>query len=246
MSCQTPPHAVTRRALVRACLASSTLHAVVACRSTPLPKLREPPSDGVTVYLIAAGWHTEIALPIHAIHGPLRVLASDFPRSQYLAFGWGERNYFMARAPTFDDAMRALFPGPAVLLVTPLYQPPRDSRPGAEVFEVGLPTAGLDPLSNHLWAAFEKAADGTPRRLAAGPHPGSVFYGATATYSASYTCNTWTAESLAVGGVPVTSAGVVFAGQLTDQLRTLSARAARTAGQELPDRTSPAHSTVRE
>jgi hypothetical protein len=161
-------------------------------------------------------------------------------------FGWGERNYYMARAPTFDDAMRALFPGPAVLLVSPLHQPPRDSRPAAQVFEVGLPMAGLDPLSNHLWAALEKSGDGTPRRLAAGPHSGSVFYGATATYSASYTCNTWTAESLAVGGVPVTSAGVVFAGQLTDQLRSLSARAARTAGQEPPDRTSPARSTLRE
>lgn len=221
MSCQTPPHVVTRRALVRACLAGSTVQALVGCRSTPLPTFREAASDGVPIYLIAAGWHTEIALPIHAIHGPLRALTSDFPGSRYLVFGWGERNYYMARAPTFDDAMRALFPGPAVLLVSPLYQPPRDSRPAAQVFEVGLPTAGLDPLSNHLWAALEKSGDGTPRRLAAGPHSGSVFYGATATYSASYTCNTWTAESLAVGGVPVTSAGVVFSGQLTDQLRSL-------------------------
>ena len=172
MLCQTPPHAVTRRALLRACLAGSTLQTLVGCRSTPLPTFQEPPSDGVTMYLIAAGWHTEIALPIHAIHGPLRALTSDFPRSQYLVFGWGERNYYMARAPTFDDAMRALLPGPAVLLVTPLYRPPRDSRAGAQLFEVGLPTAGLDPLSNHIWAAFDKSGDGTPRRLAAGPDPG--------------------------------------------------------------------------
>ncbi len=219
MLCQTPPHAVARRALLRACLAGSTVQALVGCHSTPLPTSHEPPSDGVPIYLIAAGWHTEIALPVHALHGPSRALASDFPGSRYLVFGWGERNYYMARAPTLDDAMRALFPGPAVLLVTPLYQPPRESRAGAEVFEIGLPTAGLDPLSNHLWAALEKSGDGTPRRLAAGPQPGSVFYGATATYSASYTCNTWTAECLRVGGVPVTSAGVVFAGQLTDQLR---------------------------
>ena len=198
------------------------------------------------MYLIAAGWHTEIALPIHAIHGPLRVLTSDFPGSQYLVFGWGERNYYMARAPTFVDAMRAQFPGPAVLLVTPLYRPPRDSRPSAQVFDVSLPTAGLDPLSNHIWAALEKSGDGTPRRLAAGPDLGSVFYVATGTYSATYTCNTWTAESLRVGGIPVTSAGVVFASQVTDQLQSLSTHAARTAGQELPDRTSPARSTVLE
>jgi uncharacterized protein (TIGR02117 family) len=231
--------AVTRRTLLRACLAGSTLPALVGCHSTPLPTLQEPPGDGVTIDLIAAGWHTEIALPIHAIHGPLRGLTSDFPGSQYLVFGWGERNYYMARAPTFDDAVRALFPGPAVLLVTPLYRPPRDAKAGAQVFELVVPTAGLDPLSNHLWATFEKSGDGTLRPLAAGPDPGSVFYVATGTYSTSYTCNTWTAEALRVGGIPVTSAGVVFAGQLTDQLRSSSARAARTAGQELPDKLRP-------
>lgn len=178
------------------------------------------------MYVIAAGWHTEIAYPIHAMHGPLKAVTPDFPGAQYLSFGWGERNYYMARAPTFSDAMSALFPGPAVLLVTPLYRPPRHSRANAQVFEVGFSTAGLDRLCNHLWAAFEKSGDGTPRRLAAGPEPGSAFYAATGTYSASYTCNTWIAESLRAGGIPVTPAGVVFTNQVIDQLRSLSVRAA--------------------
>ena len=230
MSCQTPRHAVTRRVLLRACLAASTVQTLAGCRSTPLPTYQEAPqeapSDGVTAYLIAADWHTEIALPIHAIHDPLRAVTPDFPNAQYLTFGWGERNYYMARAPTAGDAMSALFPGPAVLLVTALYHPPRDSRASAQVFEIPLSPAGLDRLSNYLWAAFDKSGDGTPRRLAAGPEPGSVFYAATGTYSATYTCNTWTAEGLRVGGLPVTPAGVVFASQVTDQLRSLGTRAA--------------------
>jgi uncharacterized protein (TIGR02117 family) len=207
---------------MKACLAASTLQTLAGCRSTPLPSYQEAPSDGVTTYLIAAGWHTEIALPIHAIHDPLRTVTSDFPGAQYLSFGWGERNYYMARAPTYGDAMSALFPGPAVLLVIALYRPPRDSRASAQVFEVGLSMAGLDRLSNYIWAAFERSGDGTPRRLAAGPEPGSVFYGATGTYSATYTCNTWTAEGLRAGGAPVTPAGVVFASQVTEQLRLLT------------------------
>lgn len=150
---------------------------------------------------------------------PLKAVTPDFPGAQYLSFGWGERNYFMARAPTFGDAMSALFPGPAVLLVTPLYRAPQDSRAGKQVFEVRLSKTGLDRLSNHLWAAFDRSGDGTLRRLAAGHEPGSVFYAATGTYSASYTCNTWTAEALRAGGVPVTAAGVVFASEVTDQLR---------------------------
>lgn len=224
MSCQTPHHAVTRRGLLGACLAAGTLQALPGCRSTPLPTYQEAPGDGVTIWLIAASWHTEIVLAVHAMHDPLRAVTPDFPGVQYLSFGWGERNYYMARAPTAGDAMSALFPGPAVLLVTPLYRPPRESRANAQVFELNLSTAGLDRLSSYLWAAFEKSGDGTPRRLAAGPEPGSVFYAATGTYSATYTCNTWTAEGLRIAGVPVTPAGVVFVSELTDQLRTSSAR----------------------
>ena len=110
MSCQTPRHAVTRRALLGACLVAGTLQTLPGCRSTPLPTYQEAPGDGVTIYLIAAGWHTEIALPVHAIHDPLRAVTPDFPGAQYLSFGWGERNYYMARAPTAGDAMSALFP----------------------------------------------------------------------------------------------------------------------------------------
>src|SRR5262245_26265322 len=128
MSCRTPRH-VTRRALLGACLAAG----LPGCGSTPLPTYQEAPAGGVGIYVIAAGWHTEIALPIDVIQGPLRAVAADFPGARYLAFGWGDRNYYMAPAPTLGDAMGALFPGPAVLLVTPLYQPPRESRATARV-----------------------------------------------------------------------------------------------------------------
>ena len=224
MSCQTPRHAVTRRTLLGACLVTGTLPSLPGCRSTPLPTYQEARGDGVPIYLIAAGWHTEIALAVHAMHDPLRAVTPDFPGAQYLSFGWGERNYYMARAPTVGDAMSALFPGPAVLLGTPLYRPPRDSKANARVFELSLSTAGLDRLSNYLWAAFEKSGERSPRRLADGPEPGSVFYAATGTYSATYTCNTWTADGLRAGGIPVTPAGVVFVSELTDQLRSLGAR----------------------
>jgi uncharacterized protein (TIGR02117 family) len=224
MSCQAPRHAVARRSLLGACLAAGTAHVLPGCGSTASPTYQEARGDGVTIFLIAAGWHTEIVLPIRALGDPLRAVALDFAGAQYLSFGWGERNYYMARAPTAGDAMSALFPGPAVLLVTPLYSPPRESKANAQVFELSLSTAGLERLSSYLWTAFEKSGDGTPRRLAAGAVPGSVFYAATGTYSASYTCNTWSAEGLQVGGVPVSSAGVVFVGQLTDQLRSSGAR----------------------
>jgi uncharacterized protein (TIGR02117 family) len=225
MRSQTPPPALTRRVLLKACLAAGTAQALVGCSATTAPAYRQEPREGIDVFLIGGGWHTEIALPIHAVHGPLNAVARDSPGAQFLAFGWGERNYYMARAPTMGDAMRALLPGPAVLLVTPFHGQPRDSMPGAQIFRIGLTTAGLQRLSSYLWAAFETSGDGTPRRLAAGPGPGSAFYAATGTYSAAYTCNTWTAEGLRAGGVPVNPAGVVLAEHVTDQLRSLGVRA---------------------
>ena len=41
------------------------------------------------------------------------------------------------------------------------------------------------------------------------------------TYNLGHTCNTWTVEALHVAGLPVTTSGVVFAGQVLDQLPPL-------------------------
>jgi uncharacterized protein (TIGR02117 family) len=212
-----------RRGFLATCLAGSVLQMLAGCQPTQLPAAyQEPLRRDVTAYLIASGWHTEIALPVRAISGPLETLTRDFPGSSYLLFGWGERDYYMARQPTGADALRALFPGPAVLLVTPLNHPPQNLRAGDHVFALVLSTAGFNRLANHVWAALDKSADGMPRRLASGPDPGSVFYAAIGTYSTAYTCNTWTAEGLHVSGIPVTAAGVVFSGQLIEQVQALS------------------------
>jgi hypothetical protein len=52
-----------------------------------------------------------------------------------------------------------------------------------------------------------------------GPYPGSAFYASKQTYFGLFTCNTWTAEALWAGGVPVTTQAVLFADQVTGQVR---------------------------
>ena len=199
----------TRRILT-VWLAAGGLSTLMGCHKAP-PAVRQPARADATAYVIAAGWHTDIALPVGAITGPLQAVTHDFPSARYLRFGWGERDYYMARQPTTVDALRALFPAPAVLLVTPLDHAPS----GSKVFAVGV-EAGR--LADFIWAAFDVPAGGTPERLGSGPYPGSVFYASSGTYRATYTCNTWTADALRAGGIQVKSAGVVFASQLTDQL----------------------------
>jgi uncharacterized protein (TIGR02117 family) len=168
------------------------------------------------VYVIEGGWHTELDLPRSAVAGPLAGLVPAWAR--YVVLGWGARDYYMARDPGLADLLRAATPGPAVMLMAPLAVAPQGFAGAGRVWTVAVSGDGLRRLSQFLWASLAKDAAGMPRRLGAGPYPQSVFYAATGTYDLSHTCNTWTAEALRAAGVPVTVTGVVFAGQLLDQL----------------------------
>ena len=86
---------MTRRILLTVWIAGGASR-ILGCQPPPLPASPDVPRHDVTVYLIASGWHTEIALPVRAVTGPLRTLTGDFPNAHYLLFGWGERDYYMA------------------------------------------------------------------------------------------------------------------------------------------------------
>ena len=49
------------------------------------------------VYVVGRGWHTDIGLPVDEVTGPLASLESDFPGVRFMVFGFGEREYYMAR-----------------------------------------------------------------------------------------------------------------------------------------------------
>ena len=82
-------------------------------------------------------------------------------------------------------------------------------------------SAGVTRLVDYLWSAFAKSPKREPIIAGRGLSTGSMFYAATGTYSATYTCNTWTAQALHVGGLPVTADGVVFAYQVVEQVQSL-------------------------
>jgi hypothetical protein len=75
-----------------------------------------------------------------------------------------------------------------------------------------------------MWGSLLRQ-NGEAGVYAVGPYPGSLYFGATPGYSGVHTCNTWVAEVLNAGGLPVRSAGVIFAGQLWTRVRHASALA---------------------
>jgi len=175
----------------------------------------------VSIYVIAGGWHTELAVPARLVGGPLASLARGFAGAPYAIFGWGARGYYMARNPGVADLLRAATPGPAVMLVVPLWVSPVQYVGAGSAFALRVSRDGFEGLLRFLWSSLALDRSGQPYQVGAGPYPHRVFYAAAGNYDLSHTCNTWTAAALHAAGLPVSAAGVVFAGQLLDQLRPL-------------------------
>ena len=198
------------------------LYGFVGCTAT-IPQQPDAGSARPTeaLYVISGGWHTEIGLPLEALSGRLEALKTDFPAARWLVFGWGAHDYYMAPDPSIGDLLRAAASGPAVMLVIPLEISPEAFFGAANVFALSAPPRGIQRLSDFLWDYLAVDKEGPLRRISTGPYPQSVFYASTGTYNLGHTCNTWTAEALHAAGLPVNAAGVVFAGQVLDQLRSI-------------------------
>jgi hypothetical protein len=190
-----------------------------------------PPSDPAltagprteTVYLIERGWHTDIAIPADQVGDQLSPLRTTFPGVRVLVFGFGERAYLLHRTHDLGDMLAALFPGPGAILVTALRDPPEAAFPAHDVVMLRISAGGLRQLDAYVASAFEFGPDGAPRMITEGPYAGSLFYYSTLTYSAGFTCNTWTAEGLHRSGLPIHADGVLFADGVADQARRVAA-----------------------
>jgi len=198
------------------------LSGLAACgTATPVNPFTGSAARTEVIYVVSGGWHTELGLPLGAITGPLAALKPAFPSARYLVFGWGARDYYMAQNAGIGELLRAATSGPAVMLVIPLQISPEAFFGASNVFILPAAREGIQRLSQFLWDYLAVDKEGPPRRIGAGPYPQSVFYASTGTYNLGHTCNTWTAEALRVAGLPVNAAGVVFAGQVLDQLPSI-------------------------
>jgi hypothetical protein len=126
------------------------------------------------------------------------------------------------------DMLRALLPGDGLILVTALVASPGDAFGQNEVVPLPVSPASFQAVQDFIWQSIETKAGATeaglPLFVGNGPYPGSAFYASRVTYDGLYTCNTWTAEALRAGGIPVTADAVVLADQIMGQLRWRAAK----------------------
>jgi hypothetical protein len=179
--------------------------AMAGCAALPqAPECGTP--GGAHIWLLDAGWHTEIGLPPAALPPHL---TEAFPGAALVFFGFGKRHFMLAEAPGPAEWLAGPLPGEAAIQVT--------AWPGTPsgALQLGVSPQGLARLAMALEASFVPGPALIEARL------GRRFYAAARGYSLAYTCNTWTAEMLAAAGLAVRPDAVVLARGVTAQAAAL-------------------------
>jgi len=172
-----------------------------------------PPGEGgITVFLRTNGVHAELVLPAAAPYDwraelpPAEVVdavrLSAPPSLAWIAFGWGDREFFI-RTRTWRDlrpataASALLGLGPAAMHVEYLARP-QDYR----ALRIELSPAQYARLVDGLRAGFVRDANGRPRRI---DDPGyfdtDAFYEGAGRYTLWLTSNEWIRRVLAGASV---------------------------------------------
>ncbi|MFN4309339.1 MAG: DUF2459 domain-containing protein [Ferrovibrio sp.] len=219
-----------RRLCLGLCLAVLALPfaygtAALVLGMTPAPHRDPLPEQArIPVYLISNGWHVWLALPLDHEAGlpggktwqgwlgnDPAMAASGEPQAAYVAFGWGDRAFYLAtRRPADlrpDLAIGALLGrGPAAMHVMHIPRPDAadPDQPGANrVRRLDIDTLQYHALAAYIRSGFELGPDDGPRRIAGAGFSGNdAFYEAVGRYSPIRTCNEWIGAGLRAAGLP--------------------------------------------
>jgi uncharacterized protein (TIGR02117 family) len=170
-----------------------------------------------SIYIVRRAWHTGIIISAADWPKP-SFLTADFPKADYLEFGWGDAEFYQAEEETLWLGLRAaLWPTASVIHVIGLTAPLHKSARADDIVEVRISHAGLLELVGALDAEF---AAHTPvgRELQATPRP-NRFYAANRKFFFPRMCNWWTAKRLQDAGCPVSAWPVVTAAQVLRRAR---------------------------
>ncbi len=206
--------------VILALICASAACAVPPCHATGTSNGAAPPLPGPVVYVVRRGWHIDIGFSAAELRPPLDALEAGLDGVNFLLFGFGDRHYLLAGTHHGSALSGALWPGAGMILATALRATPGDAFGAAHVVALSVSARGLQEIQAFVWRSL--VTDGSAARyVGAGPYPGGIFFAATPRYSGLHTCNTWAAEALRAGELPVRSAGVLFASQLWRQVTAL-------------------------
>ena len=183
------------------------------------PALAFARSAGYRVWVVSNGWHSGIALARADVSESVIPEITDFPQARFFEFGWGDAEFYPAREGGAWLALRAAFPGPAVLHLAGLSDHPARIWPTVTTLSFAVDADGLRRLLDFLRDSFDRAGAGRAVVTARGIYPFSLFYPATGRFHLFNNCNSWTAQALTAMGLGASLGGVNTADDLVSRIR---------------------------
>ena len=204
--------------------ASAQANSPSSCDNPAVSTRATSEGSGAKIYIARRGWHVDVGFAVSELTAPLASLAANFPGARYLFLGFGDRRYLMAKRRRVPAMVAALWPGKALILATALSASPAAAFGAAHVIALEISReqslSAQDFIGRSLKDLPSQPSDSIAP-FAPGPYEGSLYFAAQGEYSAIHTCNTWVAEVLRAGALPVHPAGVIFAGQIWKRARKL-------------------------
>lgn len=219
---------------------------IAGCAACAMPVKGLFPPGGNTptksVFLVNQGWHASLVVKRSDIPEGVWPERDDFPRSEYLEVGWGDRRFYQTPDPHWGILlMAALWPTPSVLHVAGFSGRVSSYFPTSEIIEIKLSYPGFERLCRTLADSFARNEAGRALPLGPGRYGESLFYPSRETYHLFKTCNVWIARALRAGGCPITPALAIRVDGLMSRARTCSEAAPSNPAAAVPPPVPPAH-----
>ena len=174
----------------------------------PVAKTQPNAAPDVQVFLHSNGVHTDIVVPIKTAQIdwsqqlPFANIPSGDTTMRYIAFGWGDKGFYLD-TPTWADLkfstafVAAFWLGTSAMHTTYLHS----MSPGAETVPLHLSQAEYARLIAYIQTSFRHNAAGRVQHISGHSYGrDDAFYEAHRVYSFLYTCNTWTNDALKACG----------------------------------------------
>jgi hypothetical protein len=165
---------------------------LAACTTVP-PAVRSAISAWsgapIAVYVARRKWHIDVGFAAADLDPSLLPVKAEFGKAKYVFFGFGDRRYLLTKSKNAPLLLRALWPGPALILVTAIDGLPTDAFGDLQVIKIELSA----PQAHAMQAFIRASMVGSQlTALAPGPYEESAFYAAPQQYSAlplSWNCS---------------------------------------------------------
>ncbi len=162
--------------------------------------------QGIPVYILNNGFHTDIVLLADAVRARGGVLAeaAASKTGNWLVYGWGDAGFYTAKgmsAARVMDGLRALFHAgnPSVIRVYGIAVTPDKAFAEPIASSTILLPAGFEAMARHMEASFT-LVKGAPVHAAG--MTDNDFFQSHEHFSILRVCNNWTADQLAAAGLP--------------------------------------------